>query len=215
MIKILVADDQLLFREGLTTLLSVNSEFSVVAEAGDGEQALRLAVQTQPDVVLMDLRMPVMDGVTTTQRLRYMLPECKVIVLTTFDEDKDIYEALRAGAVGYLLKDVTSEKLYEAIKAASKGEYFLHPTITARLVAEYSRIPHGDDQRIRIINPLSRRELEIMMLVAEGKSNKEIADYLVIAEGTVKNHLSNILSKLDVKDRLNAVVKAKEMGIIR
>ncbi len=215
MIKILIVDDQSLFREGLNTLLSVQSDFSVVGEAVNGEEALRMAIQFQPDVVLMDLRMPVMDGITATQRLRNILSQCKVIVLTTFDEDKDIYEGLRAGAVGYLLKDVSSEKLFEAIRAAAKGEYFLHPVVTAKVVAEYSRISRVGGVEAGVESPLSSREEEILRLVAEGKSNKEIADLLVIAEGTVKNHLSNILGKLSVKDRMQAVLKATELGILR
>ena len=215
MIKILIVDDQSLFREGLNTLLSVQTDFSVVGEAANGEESLRMAIQYQPDVVLMDLRMPVMDGITATQRLRNILPQSRVIVLTTFDEDKDIYDGLRAGAVGYLLKDVSSEKLYEAIRAAAKGEYFLHPAVTAKVVAEYSRISRIGDMESNLENPLSAREIEILKLVASGKSNKEIADFLVIAEGTVKNHLSNILSKLGVKDRMQAVFKATEFGILR
>lgn len=215
MIKILIVDDQSLFREGLNTLLSVQPEFSVVGEAANGENALRMAIQTQPDVILMDLRMPIMDGVTATQRLRSILPLAKVIVLTTFDEDKDIYDALKSGAVGYLLKDVSSEKLYEAIRAAAKGEYFLHPSVTAKVVAEYSRITRVGEPDAIIDNPLSAREMEILKLVAEGKSNKDIADLLVIAEGTVKNHLSNILSKLSVRDRMQAVLRATELGILR
>lgn len=215
MIKILIVDDQSLFREGLNTLLSVQTDFSVVGEAANGEESLRMAIQYQPDVVLMDLRMPVMDGITATQRLRNILPQSRVIVLTTFDEDKDIYDGLRAGAVGYLLKDVSSEKLYEAIRAAAKGEYVLHPAVTAKVVAEYSRISRIGDMESSLENPLSAREIEILKLVASGKSNKEIADILVIAEGTVKNHLSNILSKLGVKDRMQAVFKATEFGILR
>jgi len=215
LIKILIVDDQSLFREGLNTLLSVQTDFSVVGEAANGEESLRMAIQFQPDVVLMDLRMPIMDGITATQRLRNILPQSKVIVLTTFDEDKDIYDGLRAGAVGYLLKDVSSEKLYEAIRAAAKGEYFLHPAVTAKVVAEYSRISRIGDLESSLENPLSAREIEILKLVASGKSNKEIADILVIAEGTVKNHLSNILSKLGVKDRMQAVFKATEFGILR
>jgi len=135
MIRILIVDDQSLFREALRTLLSVQNDFEVVAEACNGEEALRLAVQYRPDVVLMDLRMPIMDGVTATRRLHSVLGSCRVIVLTTYDGDEDVLDALRSGAVGYLLKDVTSEKLYEAIRLAARGEYVLHPTITAKVVS--------------------------------------------------------------------------------
>lgn len=214
-IKILIVDDQALFREGLHTLLSVQSDIEVVAEAGNGEEALRLAAQYRPNVILMDLRMPVMDGVTATRRLRELYPECKVIVLTTFDDDEDIFEGMRAGAVGYLLKDVSSEKLFEAIHATSRGEYFLLPSITAKVMAEFSRLsrpaPKSD---FELVDPLSAREIEILRLVSTGLSNKEIAEKLVIAEGTVKNHLTNILAKLSAKDRMQAVIKARDLGII-
>jgi len=214
-IKILIVDDQSLFREGLRTLLSVQADFDVVAEAGNGEEALRYVAQYRPNVVLMDLRMPVMDGVTTTRRLHEMYPECKVIVLTTFDDDEDIFEGMRAGAVGYLLKDVSSEKLFEAIHATSRGEYFLLPSITAKVMAEFSRLSRPAPKLdMELVDPLSNREVEILRLVSTGLSNKEIADKLVIAEGTVKNHLTNILAKLAAKDRMQAVIKARDMGII-
>lgn len=214
-IKILLVDDQSLFREGLRTLLSVQPDFDVVAEAGNGEEALRYVAQYRPNVVLMDLRMPIMDGVTTTRRLHEMYPECKVIVLTTFDDDEDIFEGMRAGAVGYLLKDVSSEKLFEAIHATSRGEYFLLPSITAKVMAEFSRLSRPAPKLdMELVDPLSNREVEILRLVSTGLSNKEIADKLVIAEGTVKNHLTNILAKLAAKDRMQAVIKARDLGII-
>jgi DNA-binding NarL/FixJ family response regulator len=213
-IRILLVDDQSLFREGLRTLLSVQPDFEVVAEASNGEEALRLAAQHQPNVVLMDLRMPVLDGVTATRRLHSMLPDCRVIVLTTFDDDENVFEGLRAGAVGYLLKDVSSEKLFEAVHAAARGEYFMLPSITAKVIEEFARLSrYAPVQKETLIDPLSAREIEILKLVATGASNKEIAENLVIAEGTVKNHLTSILSKLGVKDRMQAVLKAREMGI--
>jgi DNA-binding NarL/FixJ family response regulator len=214
-VEILLVDDQSLFREGLRTLLSVQPDFKVVGEATNGEEAIRLAVLLKPGIILMDLRMPIMDGVTATQRLRGILPRCKVIVLTTFDDDEFVFDGLRAGAVGYLLKDVSSEKLFEAIRAADRGEYFLLPSITAKVMAEFSRlsriapVPVGS-----LVDPLSTRELEILRLVATGASNREIAESLIIAEGTVKNHLTNILGKLSAKDRMQAVLKAKEHGLI-
>lgn len=215
LIRILLVDDQALFREGLRTLLSVKPDFEVVGEAINGEEALRLVAQHRPNIVLMDLRMPVMDGMTATRRLRELYPDTKVIVLTTFDDDEDIFEGMRAGAVGYLLKDVSSEKLFEAIHATSRGEYFMLPSITAKIMAEFSRLsrpaPRMDTE---LIDPLSGREIEILRLVSTGLSNKEIADKLVIAEGTVKNHLTNILAKLSAKDRLQAVIKARDLGII-
>jgi DNA-binding NarL/FixJ family response regulator len=213
-ISILIVDDQALFREGLRTLLSVQPEFEVVGEAGNGEEALRLAANLQPVVVLMDLRMPVLDGVSATRRMRSLLPNCRVIVLTTFDDDEYVFEGLRAGAVGYLLKDVSSDKLYEAIRAAARGEYFLLPSITTKVMEEFARLSELVPEPVEpVADTLYAREMEILNLVATGASNKEIASNLVIAEGTVKNHLTNILSKLGVKDRVQAVLKAKELGI--
>jgi DNA-binding NarL/FixJ family response regulator len=214
-VDILIVDDQSLFREGLRTLLSVQPDFKVVGEATNGEEAIRLSVMLKPGIVLMDLRMPVMDGVTATQRLRDVLPRCKVIVLTTFDDDEFVFDGLRAGAVGYLLKDVSSEKLFEAIRAADRGEYFLLPSITAKVMAEFSRLSRiAPVSTGSLVDPLSTRELEILRLVATGASNREIAESLIIAEGTVKNHLTNILGKLSAKDRMQAVLKAKEHGLI-
>ncbi len=216
MIRLLICDDQSLFREALRTLLSSYHDLSVVGEAANGEEALRMAVSTTPDVVLMDLRMPVMDGVEATRRINQLGKGIKVIVLTTFDDDETIFEGLRAGAVGYLLKDVSSEKLVEAIQAAYQGDYFLLPSITAKVVSEFSRIskPARRQKEENIPDPLSAREIEILKIVATGASNKEIADQLFISEGTVKNHLSNILSKLGVRDRMQAILKAREYGII-
>jgi DNA-binding NarL/FixJ family response regulator len=214
-VDILLVDDQALFREGLRTLLSVQPDFKVVGEATNGEEAVRLAVMLKPGIILMDLRMPIMDGVTATQRLRDVLPRCKVIVLTTFDDDEFVFDGLRAGAVGYLLKDVSSEKLFEAIRAADRGEYFLLPSITAKVMAEFSRLSRLSPMPVgSLVDPLSTRELEILRLVATGASNREIAESLIIAEGTVKNHLTNILGKLEAKDRMQAVLKAKELGLI-
>jgi len=214
-IRILIVDDQSLFREGLHTLLSVQPEFEVVGEAANGEEALRLAALLNPDVVLMDLRMPILDGVTATTRFHEQYPQCRVIVLTTFDDDEFVFDGLRAGAVGYLLKDVSSDKLFEAIRSASRGEYFLLPSITARVMAEFSRLPRPAPlDTASLSEPLSNRELEILRMVATGASNKEIALRLVIAEGTVKNHLTSILAKLNARDRMQAAMKARELGLI-
>jgi DNA-binding NarL/FixJ family response regulator len=213
-IRILIVDDQALFREGLRTLISVQPNFEVVAEAANGEEGVRLAVQYQPQVVLMDVRMPVMDGVSATRRLKEVLPDCRVIILTTFDDDDAIFDGLKAGAVGYLLKDVSSEKLTEAILATARGDYFLLPSVTAKVVAEFSRLAKAATSVPEIAVPLSTREVEILKLVANGLSNREIADRLVLSEGTVKNHLTNILGKLAARDRMQASLRAKELGII-
>jgi DNA-binding NarL/FixJ family response regulator len=215
-IRILLVDDQVLFREALRTLLTVQPDFEVVGEASNGEEGVRLAVKLNPSVALMDLRMPVLDGVAATRRLKELLPACRVIALTTFDDDELVFEGLRAGAAGFLLKDVSAEKLFEAIRAANRGEVFLLPSITAKVLAEFSRLARRPvaSQVDALLEPLSTRELEILRLVATGVSNKEIAENLVIAEGTVKNHLTSIFSKLEVKDRMQAVIRATDLGLI-
>ncbi len=215
LIRILLVDDQALFREGLRTLLSAQPDFDVVGEAADGEEALRRAAKLRPSVVLMDLRMPVLDGVAATRRLHVAQPDCRVIALTTFDDDEYVFDALRAGAVGYLLKDASSEKLFEAIRAAARGASFLQPSIAAKVVAEFARLADQSPQRTQpLIEALSDRELQVLRLVATGATNKEIGAALFIAEGTVKNHLTNILGKLGVRDRTQAALKAKELGLI-
>lgn len=214
-IKILLVDDQPLFREGLRTLLSVHTDFEVVGEAGDGAEAIRLAGSLLPSVVLMDLQMPVLDGVAATRRLREYQPACRVIVLTTFDDDEMVFDGLRAGAVGYLLKDAPSEKLAEAIRVAARGETFLQPSVAAKVVAEFARLSRKTlGPPDSVIEPLSERELEILRLIARGASNREIATTLFLAEGTVKNHVTNILGKLEVRDRTQAALKAMESGLI-
>lgn len=212
-IKILLVDDQPLFREGLRTLLSVHADFEVVGEAGNGEEALRLARSLSPAVVLMDLQMPVLDGVAATRRLRDENPKCRVIVLTTFDDDEMVFDGLRAGALGYLLKDAPSEKLAEAIRFAARGESFLQPSVAAKVVAEFARLTKRPSVA-NLVEPLSDREVDILRLIAAGGSNREIANQLFLAEGTVKNHVTNILGKLGVRDRTQAALKAKESGLL-
>lgn len=222
MIRVLLVDDQALFREGLNTLLSVHADIDVVGEASNGEESLLQAAALQPDVVLMDLRMPLLDGAAATRRLRASHPHIQVIVLTTFDDDEHIFEGLRAGAVGYLLKDVPSQKLVEAIRTAARGESFLHPSVATRLVAEFNRLTdirpfpqqHLSASLSPLVEPLSERELEILQHLAQGASNREIANALYITEGTVKNHITNILGKLGVRDRTQAALKARELGLL-
>ncbi len=214
-IRLLLVDDQSLFREGLRTLLSVWPDLAVVGEASNGQEAIEQAQLLRPDVVLMDLRMPVLDGVAATQRIRQAVPDSQVIVLTTFDDDEYVFEGLRAGAVGYLLKDVLSTKLVEAIRSAARGETFLQPSVAAKVVAEFTRLSQSAETRPQpLVEPLSNREMEILEILATGASNKEIAAQLFIAEGTVKNHVTNILGKLGVRDRTQAALKAKELGLI-
>jgi len=215
-IRVLLVDDQALFREGLETLLSVHQDIQVVGHASNGQEAVRVAGKTQPDVVLMDVRMPELDGVRATRLLKENQPQCRVIVLTTFDDDEYIFDALRLGAVGYLLKDVASAQLVEAIRAAARGESILEPSVAAKVIAEFSRVSSlvPPAQMESLVEPLSERELEILSLIARGASNKEIASQLYIAEGTVKNHVTHILGKLDVRDRTRAALKAKELNIL-
>jgi DNA-binding NarL/FixJ family response regulator len=216
MIRLLLVDDQALFREGLHTLLSLHEDLQVVGEAGNGLEALAAADALRPDVVLMDLRMPVLDGVAATRRLLAAHPTARVIVVTTFDDDELVFDGLRAGAVGYLLKDVSSDKLVEAIRAAARGESFLQPSIAAKVLAEFNRLERGTapPPPAPLAEPLSERELEILRLLAAGDSNKEIAAALFIAEGTVKNHVTNILGKLDARDRTQAALRGRELGLI-
>lgn len=214
-IKILLVDDQPLFREGLRTLLSVHSDFEVIGEAGNGQEAINLVRSHKPSVVLMDLQMPVLDGVAATRRLHEEQPDCRVIVLTTFDDDEMVFDGLRAGAIGYLLKDAPSEKLAEAIRVAARGETFLQPSVAAKVVAEFARLTRSTAEgSSSLAEPLSERELEILRLITAGASNREIADKLFLAEGTVKNHVTNILGKLGVRDRTQAAIKAKDVGLI-
>jgi len=175
MIRLLLVDDQALFREGLRTLLSLHEDLQVVGEAGNGLEALSAADSLRPDVVLMDLRMPVLDGVAATRRLLAAHPATRVIVVTTFDDDELVFDGLRAGAIGYLLKDVSSDKLVEAIRAAASGESFLQPSIAAKVLAEFNRLERRLPPTPALAEPLSERELDILRLMAEGDSNKEIA----------------------------------------
>ena len=215
-IKIILVDDQPLFREGLRTLLSVHSDFEVVGEAANGEEAIRLVRIHQPSVVLMDLQMPVLNGVAATRLLQQEHPNCPVIVLTTFDDDEMVFDGLRAGALGYLLKDAPSEKLAEAIRLAARGESFLQPSVAAKVVAEFARLTTPKSTPPSpLIEPLSERETEILTLITNGASNREIAKRLFLAEGTVKNHVTNILGKLGVRDRTQAAVKAKDIGLVQ
>ncbi len=215
-IRILLVDDQALFREGLRTLLSVHDDLEVVCEAGNGQEAIDAVEKLAPDVVLMDLRMPVLNGVAATRQITESTANSRVIVLTTFDDDEYVFDGLRAGAVGYLLKDVPSAKLVEAIRATARGESFLEPSVAAKVVAEFSRMSGSQTaaSQQNLVEPLSERELEILGVLATGASNREIANDLFITEGTVKNHVTNILGKLGVRDRTQAALKAKDMGLI-
>jgi DNA-binding NarL/FixJ family response regulator len=214
-IRVLVVDDQALFREGVVTLLSAHADVEVVGEAENGRQALEAVARLRPAVVLMDLRMPVLDGVAATREIVQLHSESRVIVLTTFDDDDELFDALRAGAAGYLLKDVSSEKLAEAIRVAARGESFLQPSIASKVLAELNRRPARPTRADRaLLEPLSERELEVLRHLARGASNREIAERVYLAEGTVKNYVSSILGKLGAPDRTAAALRARDLGIL-
>jgi DNA-binding NarL/FixJ family response regulator len=216
-LRLLLVDDQAMFREGLRVLLSLQADLEVVGEVGDGAAAVMAARSLRPDVILMDLRMPGVGGVEATRRIKTAQPEIRVIVLTTFEEDEEVFAALRAGAVGYLLKASPSEKLCEAIRLAARGEMLLEPSVAAKLVAEFTRLAgHTPAPRVAVTlaEPLSAREREVLRFLAEGLSNKEIGQRLGIAEGTVKNHMSQVLGKLGVLDRTQAALRARELGLL-
>jgi len=214
-IRVLIVDDHPVVRDGLRGMLSGRPEFEVAGEAEDGQAAVEAARRLLPDVILMDLRMPVLDGAAATRRIRDAFPDCRVIVLTTFDEDEAVFDGLRAGAAGYLLKDAPTDKLFEAIRAAARGETFLQPSVATRVVAEFARLSEQAPVWAQALSePLSPREMEILRLLAAGSTNREIAEKLVIAEGTVKNHVTSIFNKLNVTDRTRAALRARELGLI-
>jgi DNA-binding NarL/FixJ family response regulator len=217
-LRLLLVDDQALFREGLRMILSPQADLEVVGEAADGLAALEAVRTLAPDVVLMDLRMPRLGGAEATRRIRAEHPATRVIVLTTFEEEQDVFDALRAGAAGYLLKDASSERLGEAIRLAARGETWLQPSVAAKLVAEFGRLaqrlPGAMVPTPRPVEPLSAREREVLRCLADGLSNKEIGRRLEISEGTVKNHMSQVLGKLQVLDRTQAALRARDLGIL-
>jgi len=214
-IRILLVDDQRLMREGLRTLLELEPDLQVAGEAGDGQAALDAYAALQPDVVLMDVRMPGMDGVEATRRLRAGWPAARVIILTTFDEDAIVFEGLRAGAQGYLLKDVSGEELAAAVRAVAAGGALIEPSVARRVLAEFARLaPPARPPDAGLAGPFSDRERDILRLLAGGLSNREIAARLCLAEGTVKNHVTAILQKLGARDRTQAALRARELGIL-
>ena len=214
-VRVLLVDDQALFREALGTLLDARPEVEVVGEAGDGNQALERAAALAPDVVLMDLHMPVLDGIAATRRLRVEQPGVRVLALTTFDDDEDVFAALRAGALGYLLKDVSADRLVEAVQAAARGESVLQPSVAAKVVARFAQLDDAPRSRPQpLVVPLSDRELDVLRLLADGRSNREIATALFLAEGTVKNHVTNVLGKLGARDRTQAALRARALDLL-
>lgn len=216
-IRILMVDDQSLLRRGLSGLLNRTPDMVVVGEGENGEQALDLAAELDPDVILMDVRMPVMDGVAATRELVKRGDRAGVIILTTFDDDEYIFEGLAAGARGYLLKDAEYEDLTQAIRTVARGESLLQPQITTRLLKEFSRLSgmsHSRPKAQPLAEPLTDRELEVLKLMASGASNQDIAEQLYIGLGTVKHHVRAIFGKLGARDRVHAVLLAQELNLV-
>ena len=222
-VRVLVADDQQLMRDGITSLLSIQDGIEVIGAAASGQEAIEQAMALRPDVILMDVRMPVLDGVAATTAIRQQLPDCQILMLTTFDDDTYVLDALRAGAVGYLLKDIPARDLAQAIQAAHRRIYQLDPAVASRLVASLTAQPPQENRLPAPAMPavsaaktldLSEREREVLRLIAQGATNREIAEHLVISEGTVKNHISHILGRLGLRDRTQAAIYAREHGVL-
>jgi len=221
MLKILIADDQALMRDGLQTILQLEHDIEVIATAENGEEACRLVAIHDPDLVLMDIRMPVMNGIEAVKKLRDESPHTKVLVLTTFDEDEYIIEALASGAVGFLLKDIPTEKLLQAIRDAAQGELMLPSSIAVKLAAKLAspspapgKFPSSRSRERTMDLKFTNREMSIIALMVEGRTNKEIAQLLFMSEGTVKNYISSIYDKIGTNDRTQAVIWLKDMTII-
>ncbi|MEV0994138.1 response regulator transcription factor [Nonomuraea sp. NPDC050202] len=215
MIRVLIADDQGMVRTGFTVFLSGQPDIEVVGEAADGREAVERAAELGPDVVLMDVRMPVMNGLEATRELMARQSTAKVLILTTFDLDDYVYEALRAGASGFLLKDASAAQLAEAVRVVAAGEALIAPAITKRLITEFARMGAPRPVTGRRLDELTERETEVLSLVAQALSNQEIAGKLFVAEQTVKTHVGRVLMKLGLRDRAQAIVYAYETGLVR
>jgi DNA-binding NarL/FixJ family response regulator len=214
-VRVLVADDQDLVRAGFSMIIEARDDLTVVGEAGDGESAVRAAERLRPDVVLMDVRMPGVDGIAATRRITASDDPPKVIILTTFDLDEPLYAALRAGAAGFLLKDVRPDELAEAIRVVARGDALLAPSVTRRLLDRFTATEPRPPVRPEALAELTDREMQTLELVARAASNAEIAARLVVTEATVKTHVSSILRKLGLRDRVQAVVLAYDLGLVR
>lgn len=208
-IRILIVEDQTLMRQGLKTILDLEPGFNVIGEAADGQAGLEQALTVRPDVILMDVQMPRLNGIESTLAICAAWPEARVVILTTFARDDYVYQAVRAGAVGFLLKDAPAEHLMETIRKVQRGEVFIQPEIASRLLRDLLSPASATP-----IEPLSEREREVLVLLAQGNSNREIAEKLVVAEGTVKNHVSNILAKLQAENRTQAAEIARKYGLL-
>jgi DNA-binding NarL/FixJ family response regulator len=213
-VRIVVADDQGMVRAGLRSLLEEEPGFEVVGEAADGEQAVSQISRLKPDVALMDIRMPALDGIAATARLVDAGTRTRILVLTTFDLDEHVFDALRAGASGFLLKDATAEELVGAVRVLAGGDALLAPAVTRRVVEAFRKVPEPDRALTAALEALTVREVEVLRLVAAGHSNAEIARTLVVSEATAKTHVSNVLGKLRLRDRVQAVIFAYESGLV-
>jgi two-component system response regulator DegU len=227
-VRLIIADDHQLFREGVKRIINMEDDMEVIAECGDGIQVVELCNQNTPDVVLMDINMPLENGVVATERLRMIFPEVKVIILSIHDDESYVFETLRKGASGYLLKDMEAESLINAIRSVVSGHAYIHPKVTGKLINQLRRMTYLDEVGVvapsqtikesgmkyvhKDNSPLTKREAEVLRLMAEGKSNKLIGESLFISEKTVKNHVSSILQKLEVDDRTQAVIAAIKNG---
>jgi DNA-binding NarL/FixJ family response regulator len=214
MIRVLIAEDQTLMRQGLRTILELEDGFEVVGEAADGQAAVERALSVRPDIVLMDVQMPRMSGVDATAEIAAALPATRVIILTTFDYDDYVFAGIKAGARGYLLKDTPASELLAAIQRVHAGESLIQPSIAARLISEFTQRQPSPQPEPSPYEPLSEREREVLRLLADGLSNREIAAQLMLAEGTIKNHVSTILDKLHAANRTQAARVAREQGLI-
>lgn len=213
MIRVVIADDQPMIRSALRALVEGASGIQVVAEAGNGSEALAVAALHLPDVVVMDVRMPVMNGLEATRRIRTELPDVQVIVLTTYDLDDYVFSAIRAGAAGFFLKDGDAEDLIRGIRAVHSGEALMSPASLRKLIAEFAATPQSDATAAAAVAALTARESEVLRLLSQGLSNADIADVLFVSVGTVKTHVSSLLAKLGVRDRTQAVVIAYQAGL--
>ncbi|WP_367133761.1 response regulator [Saccharothrix sp. HUAS TT1] len=214
MIRVVLADDQALVRAGFRLLLDTEDGFEVVGEAGDGEEAVRQAHEHRPDVVVMDVRMPGVDGLVATRRVCAELPGVKVLILTTFDVDEYVFEALRAGASGFLLKDTEPVELLHALRVVAEGEALLAPSVTRKLIEEFASRPEHRRPEPGALRELTAREREVLALVAAGLSNEEIAEHLVISPATSRTHVSRVMTKVGARDRAQLVVLAYESGLV-
>ncbi|MXX27398.1 MAG: response regulator transcription factor [Caldilineaceae bacterium SB0668_bin_21] len=213
-ISLLLVDDQELLREGMRIILNLEEDIAVVGEAGNGQEAISLYDELRPDVVLMDVRMPVMDGISAVRYICRRDPEAKIIILTTFDNDEYVFEGIRAGALNYTLKATSSEHLATAVRTAHRGDSWLDVAVARKIINEFVRQPPPAYDVSKLAEPLSERELEILRLLRSGCRNSEIAEQLHLAEGTVRNYVSALMGKLNVRDRTQAVLRAKELGLV-